>query len=68
MHADKKQRWLYAAGVTAVRDMTPEALNQQPPNTTPSPFAPPHFLHARPGRVRVQRGAQRCAVHTREMC
>jgi diadenosine tetraphosphate (Ap4A) HIT family hydrolase len=38
---DKKNRWLYAAGITAVRDMTPDALNQQPPNTTPSPYAPP---------------------------
>ena len=38
---DKKQRWLYAANVTAVRDMTPDALNSQPPNTTPSPYAPP---------------------------
>ena len=38
---DKKNRWLYAAGVTPVLAMTAEALNQQPPNTTPSPFEPP---------------------------
>ncbi|EKX45758.1 hypothetical protein GUITHDRAFT_138633 [Guillardia theta CCMP2712] len=35
---DKKQRWLYAANITPVTEMTMEALTTRPANTTASPY------------------------------
>eukprot|EP00290_Baffinella_frigidus_P056936 CAMPEP_0180368684 /NCGR_PEP_ID=MMETSP0989-20121125/17747_1 /TAXON_ID=697907 /ORGANISM="non described non described, Strain CCMP2293" /LENGTH=287 /DNA_ID=CAMNT_0022363317 /DNA_START=31 /DNA_END=890 /DNA_ORIENTATION=- len=38
---DKKNRWIYAANVTPVANMTEDKLNEIPANITHSPYAPP---------------------------
>lgn len=38
---DKKNRWIYAANITPVANMSAEKLNEIPPGVTHSPFKPP---------------------------